>query len=167
MIYADRRRAIIRAMRHILAVALLVFVALPAPASETTLGAGVTLTQSTSVAKILADPDAWAGKRVRIEGKVLDVCSMAGCWMEIEEAESRARLRVKVDDGVIVFPASAKGQPAAAEGTVELIPMDKEQYTRWLAHLAEELGKPFDPSSVGEGPYRIVQLRGTGARVGP
>ena len=159
-------RAIIRAMRHVLALALLLL-ALPALAEETTLGAGVTLTEATSVAEILADPDGFAGRKVRVEGRVLDVCSMAGCWMEIEEASSRARLRVKVDDGVIVFPASAKGKPAAAEGTVELLPMDKEQYTRWLAHLAEEQGKTFDPATVGEGPYRIVQLRGTGARVGP
>lgn len=153
-------------MRHFLALSLLVL-ALPALADETTLGAGVTLAETTSVARILADPDEYAGKKVRVEGKVLDVCSMAGCWMEIEEATSQARLRVKVDDGVIVFPASAKGKPAAAEGTVELLPMDKEQYTRWLAHLAEEQGKTFDPASVGEGPYRIVQLRGSGARVGP
>jgi hypothetical protein len=153
-------------MRHLLALTLIAL-ALPALADEATLGAGVTLTESTSAAQILADPDAWVGKKVRVEGKVLDVCSMAGCWMEIEESATHARLRVKVDDGVIVFPASAKGKPAAAEGTVELIPMDKEQYSRWLAHLAEEQGKTFDPTSVGPGPYRIVQLRGTGARIGP
>ena len=45
----------------------------------------MTLAETTSVARILADPDAYVGKRVRIEGKVVDVCPMKGCWMEMEE----------------------------------------------------------------------------------
>jgi len=139
--------------------------AAPARAADTSYGAGVKLTEATPIARILADPDAYVGKTVRIEGKVLDVCPMAGCWMELATEASGAKLRIKVDDGVIVFPATAKGKVAAAEGVVEAIPMSRDQYTAWLAHLAEEQGKPFDPKSVGEGPFRILQIRGTGARI--
>ncbi|HYO14052.1 MAG TPA: DUF4920 domain-containing protein [Thermoanaerobaculia bacterium] len=134
-------------------------------AAEKDYGKGVTLTEPTSVAKILADPDAWVGKTVRIEGKVMDVCPMAGCWMELEEGDGAAKLRVKVDDGVIVFPVTAKGKLAVAEGVVESIPMTREKYVAWLQHLAEERGQTFDPSTVGEGPFRIVQVKGTGARI--
>lgn len=143
----------------------LVLAALPTLAGEKDYGKGVTLAETTSVAKILADPDAWVGKTVRIEGKVLDVCPMAGCWMELEEGDGAARLRVKVDDGVIVFPVTAKGRLAVAEGVVEAIPMTREKYVAWLEHLAEERGQAFDPSTVGEGPFRIVQVKGTGARI--
>lgn len=145
--------------------ALTLTAAAPARAAETSYGAGVQLTEATPIARILADPDAYVGKTVRIEGKVLDVCPMAGCWMELATEASGAKLRIKVDDGVIVFPATAKGKVAAAEGVVEAIPMSRDQYTAWLAHLAEEQGKPFDPKSVGEGPFRILQIRGTGARI--
>ena len=128
-------------------------------------GKGVKVAETTSMAKILADPDAWVGKRVRIEGKVMDVCPMAGCWMELQEGDGASKLRVKVDDGVIVFPVTAKGKLAVAEGTVEAIPMTREQYVGWLEHLAEERGEKFDASTVGEGPFRILQIKGEGARI--
>ena len=136
----------------------------PARAADT-YGSGVTLPEATSIEKILADPDAYVGKRVRIEGQVMDICPMKGCWMELAEEGGNASLRVKVDDGVIVFPATAKGKIAAAEGTVEAIPMTREQYIGWLEHLAEERGQKLDPEMVGEGPFRILQIRGEGARI--
>jgi hypothetical protein len=60
---------------------------------------------------------------------------------------------------------TSKGSLAVAEGTVEAIPMTREQYAGWLEHLAEERGEKFDAASVGEGPFRILQLKGTGARI--
>lgn len=126
-------------------------------------GAGVQTAEATSVAKILADPDAYVGKKVRIEGKVTDVCPMAGCWMEVDDAGKT--IKVKVDDGVIVFPATSKGKLAAAEGVLESIPMERDRYVAWMEHLAEERGDTFDAASVGEGPFRILQLKGTGAKL--
>ncbi len=118
----------------------------------------------TPIADIVSDPDAWEGKRVRIEGEVCGVCRMQGCWLELESAEN-VRLRVKVDDGVIVFPPDAVGRRATAEGEVEILELTREQYVGWLEHQAEETGDEFDPATVGEGPYRIVRLRGLGAVV--
>jgi hypothetical protein len=137
------------------------------PAKEETYGKGVSLTETTSIKEILARPDDFVGKTVRIEGPVLDVCPMKGCWMELgtPQGDGTASLRVKVEDGVIAFPVTAKGKLAVAEGTVEAIPMTREKYVDWLAHLAEERGEKFDPSTVGEGPFRILQIQGTGARI--
>lgn len=148
----------------LLAALALASVAPVAATEPQTYGAGVQTAEVTSVAKILADPDAYVGKTVRIEGKVTDVCPMAGCWMEVDDAGKS--IKVKVDDGVIVFPVAAKGQPAVAEGVVEAIPMTREKYVDWLAHLAEEKGEKFDPATVGDGPFRILQIKGTGARIG-
>jgi hypothetical protein len=128
-------------------------------------GSGVKAAEATPISKILADPDAYVGKTVRIEGKVLDVCPMKGCWMELAGEDGKESLKVKVDDGVMVFPVTSKGKLAVAEGTVEAIPMTKEQYVGWLEHLAEEKGETFDSASVGDGPFRILQLKGTGARI--
>ena len=151
-----------------LVLAVLTLAALPGIALGESYGAGVTLAETTSIAKILADPDAYVGKTVRIEGRVLEVCPKKGCWMELSEdpeGKRPARLRVKVEDDVIVFPVTAEGKLAVAEGVVEAIPMTREQYTGWLAHLAEERGEKLDPATVGEGPFRILQIRGTGARI--
>ncbi|MEA2560359.1 MAG: hypothetical protein QOH06_1863 [Acidobacteriota bacterium] len=131
-------------------------------------GSGVKVAEATPISKILADPDAYVGKTVRIEGKVLDVCPMKGCWMELAGEDGKESLKVRVEDGVMVFPVTSKGKLAVAEGTVEAIPMTKEQYVGWLEHLAEERGETFtaaDIAAVGDGPFRILQLKGTGARI--
>ena len=133
-------------------------------ATAKTYGNGVTLEERTPIAAIIDDPDAWQGKRVAVEGKVNDVCPKKGCWMSLRDADGQA-IRVKVEDDVIVFPEAAKEHHAVAEGTVKVLDLDLERYTSWMAHLAEERGETFDPESVGEGPYRIVQIEGEGAEI--
>ena len=128
-------------------------------------GTGVSLAETTRIADILADPDAYIGRTVRVDGGVVDVCPMKGCWMELgDEGQS---IRIKVEDDVIVFPAAAKGRVAAAQGRVEAVEMTRDDYLGWLAHLAEERGEPFDAegAEIGDGPYRIIRIQGTGARL--
>ena len=118
----------------------------------------------TAIGVIVADPDAWAGQRVRIEGEVSGVCEKQGCWLELVSPDNVA-LRVKVDDGVIVFPQDAVGSRCRAEGEVEILELTREEYVGWLEHQAEETGDDFDPATVGDAPYRIVRLRGLGAEI--
>jgi uncharacterized protein DUF4920 len=152
-------------IRRVLCLGLILAAAAAGVQAGESYGSGVQVAEATPISKILADPDAYVGKTVRIEGKVLDVCPMKGCWMELAGEDGKQSLKVKVDDGVIVFPVTSKGRLAVAEGTVEAIPMTKEKYVAWLEHLAEERGETFDAASVGEGPFRILQLKGTGARI--
>ena len=145
---------------------LLLLRALPAAGGDSEVyGDGVDLPEPTRIADILADPDAWIGKTVRVEGGVIDVCPRKGCWMEIGEAGES--IRIKVEDDVIVFPAAAKGRLAAAQGEVEAIEMTRDKYVDWLAHLAEERGEEFDAASagIGDGPFRIIRIKGTGATI--
>ena len=118
----------------------------------------------TAIESIVSNPDAWAGKRVRIAGTVTGVCAHKGCWMDLASAGD-ATLRVKVDDDVIVFPQDANGLEAVAEGEVEILDLDRDGYEEWLRHVAEETRSEFDPASVGEPPYRVVRLRGHGAEI--
>ena len=120
--------------------------------------------ETTPIGEIVADPEAWAGTRVRVEGQVSGVCEKKGCWLELVSPEDVA-LRVKVEDDVIVFPQDAVGCGAVAEGEVELQELTRDEYAGWLEHQAEESGDEFDPAQIGDGPYRIVRLRGTGAEI--
>jgi len=154
-----------------IALALTAALALPlAAAAEpacATYGAGVSIEQPTPLAALAAAPEDWAGKTVRVEGEVREVCAMAGCWLAIAAGDGDAPLRVKVEDGVIVFPLSARGQHAAAQGEVKVTDMSREQYAAWVAHLAVERGETFDPATVGDGPYRRVEVQATGAELCP
>ena len=118
----------------------------------------------TSIETIVADPDAWEGKQVQVAGEVTGVCAKQGCWMDLTSS-SDATLRVKVDDGVIVFPQEAVGRQAVAEGKVEILELERDKYEAWLRHVAEEEDREFDPAEVGEAPYRIVRLRGLGSEI--
>lgn len=120
--------------------------------------------ETTPIARLLADPEAFDGKTIKVQGTVLDVCPKAGCWMELGAPDGA--VRIKVDDGVIVFPVDAKGKPAIAEGKVEVKELTREQYLRWEQHLAEERNETFDPAELGEGPFRLIEIHATGAQIG-
>jgi hypothetical protein len=134
-----------------------------APASDV-YGKGVTLDKVTLISQILDNPDKYVGKEIRVNGLIVDVCSRRGCWIELASDRAFEKLRIKVADGVIVFPMSARGLNASVQGTVEGIKMTEEEALWFRRHQAEERGTTFDPSTV-KGPETIYQIRASGAEV--
>ena len=67
--------------RIIAACAAVVLAASLAAAGATTYGKPLTVKETTKVSDILAKPEQFDGKRVKIEGPVVDVCQMRGCWI--------------------------------------------------------------------------------------
>lgn len=92
-------------------------------AGETKYGAGVTLKEATPIASVTSKPADYVGKTIRVDGVATAVCAHMGCWMAIApEGDSGGEtVRLKVEDGVIVFPVSAKGKKVSAEGVFELV----------------------------------------------
>ncbi len=135
-------------------------------AGEVKLGAPLTLKKQTAIASLDAKPAAYVGKVVQVKGKVTEVCEKAGCWMNLVDPKSNAKVRIKVKDGEIVFPKEAIGRMAVAEGTYTKIVLTKDQLIAQMKHEAEENNKKFDPSTVTEG-KTIYQVKGTGAVVLP
>lgn len=133
-----------------------------ASTSGSTFGAGVKLEASTPIATILADPKAWDGKSVRVEGMVVDVCEKRGCWMDLAGDQPGQKLKFKVVDGEMTFPMDAKGKWAVAEGVIAVKELSGEDAVAYAKYQAEEAGKPFDPASV-TGPMTTVKIDGTGA----
>jgi len=125
-------------------------------------GAAITLSQVTPISQILADPQSHLGQKVLVQGEVVDVCAKAGCWLEIAGDQPGQKIKVKVNDGEIVFPMSAKGKIAQAEGEVYKIKLTHDQAIGYFQHLAGEKGVPFDSTSV-TGPTTIYQIKGLAA----
>jgi hypothetical protein len=127
-------------------------------------GKEISLKDKTPISKILAQPEEFVGKTVLVEGEVLDVCAMAGCWMELKSDAENQKVKIKVKDGDIVFPVEAKGKTALVEGTVYKIELTKEEAVEYYEHVAEEQGNEFDAASV-TGAITIYQIKGIGAKI--
>jgi hypothetical protein len=91
----------------------------------TAYGSGVSLDQAVPIDELLANPKDYVGKKVRVDGIITGVCKNRGCWMQVSDENGKG-LRIKVEDGVIVFPATSMGHRASAEGVFEAIPVKTE-----------------------------------------
>jgi hypothetical protein len=131
-------------------------------AAEVKLGRPLELKEPVSVADVTANAADHVDKTVQVKGKVTEVCQMMGCWMAIVDPATNKSIRIKVNDGEIVFPKDAVGKTAIAEGKLVKISKTKEEAVQQAKHEAEEQGRRFDPKSV-KGPTVTYQIQGTGA----
>lgn len=144
-------------MKNFFAVVLLT--ALTAGAA-TRLGKNLTLKEPVLVAALMTTPDKFVGKLVQVKGNVTEVCEKMGCWMQL--TDSGHAVRIKVNDGDIVFPKASIGKTAVAEGTLVKLELSQDQAVARARHEAEERGTKFDPKSVKSG-ATIYQIQGSGA----
>ena len=146
----------------LLALALLIGACSEPTIEGTTYGQPVSLTQTTAISEIMDDPSSFLGKDVLVEGTIVEVCTSMGCWMDIASDREFEKIQIKVDDGVIVFPVSARGKTALVEGTVEALDQTAEQAMAHAREMAEERGVAFDSTAVFEA-GTIYRIRGLGA----
>lgn len=151
-------------MKKILVLALIMLISTAFAGGGKKYGKEITLKEKTKVSEILAAPEKYVGKKVLIEGAVVDVCSKRGCWIEIGNDKQFEKIKVKVKDGEIVFPMEEKGKDAVVEGEVCKISLTKEQALERAKEEAKEHGTKFDPSSV-TGPVTFYQIKGIGAEI--
>ena len=140
----------------ILIAAAVALLAMPVAAEETKFGNGVTLREATPIKALLDRPQEFVGKTIRIDGVATAVCEHMGCWMAVapEGDEKAGTVRLKVEDGVIVFPVTAKGKNVSAEGVFEVVGKDEESN-----EAAGEHAKHDAKAS------KTYQLKATGALV--
>ncbi len=130
----------------------------------TTYGRGVTLENAASVSDIIARPAVYSGRTVKIKGLVVNVCTARGCWLDLAGEKPNEKIRVKVEDGVIVFPPTARGRQATVQGVVETMKMCPDEARRFREAEAKAKGVPFDPASI-TGSESALAIRATGAVV--
>jgi hypothetical protein len=143
---------------------LIILAALPLAAGDgKAYGEPLTGKETMPIHQLLEDPTPYLGEVVRVEGLITGVCEKRGCWMSLASDEKEfEEIRIKVDDGVIVFPMEAKGKHAVAEGVLTKIEMTMEETIAYKKHHAEEHNEEFDSASVTE-PLVFYQIQGTGA----
>lgn len=129
-------------------------------------GTAVDLAALTPVSRIVAAPDQYLDKQVTVQGRIHSVCSNKGCWMQLESDQASQQFKIKVRDGDMVFPVSARGKTAFATGKLHKTVLDLESSREHLADIAQRQQKNFDPSSVTQ-PLVLLQLVPTGVEIRP
>lgn len=147
-----------------LILALCLFFLGHSPAQAKPFGAELSLEKTIAVSELLENGDAYVGKKVQVRGLIVDVCQTRGCWMYIAGDKPFEKIRIKVNDGEIIFPLEARGQKAKVEGVVEKFVLSREEVIERRRHHAQEQGEEFDASTVTQG-ETFYQIRGTGADI--
>ena len=120
-----------------------------------------------NIVDLISNKDVFINKEVKIRGLVNEVCPMRGCWLEVMDENGIDKLRIKVTDGDIVFPLSAKGRNIEAEGQFSILTLNKQQAKNWKKHLAAEKGIEIDTSEIilSQNDYFEYRLNTAGAKI--
>ena len=120
-----------------------------------------------SIPSLINNANQFLDKQIVTEGKIVDVCPMKGCWIEIKDSDSDQIIRVKVQDDVIIFPQDSKEKKVIVNGVFTKIEFTKDQAIKWKIHLAEEKGLKLEESDVTLDSSDLIEYRikGLGAKI--
>ena len=128
-------------------------------------GEVISLEMSTSIDSIFSNPEKYIGSNIMIEGTISEVCPLRGCWIVVDDKESDSSIRVKVTDGVIVFPLSSIGYEARVEGIFSKLEFTVKEARSWKVHLEKEKGNIVSPDSITITDQDLVEYRVIGKGV--
>ena len=113
--------------------------------------------ETVKVSELVAKPDAYAGKTIRLEGDITAMCHHKRAWFAMA-AEDRSGRNVRVVTvPTFLVPPKSIGKRAVIEGKVEVVEVPEAR----AKHLAEE-HKLREPGAI-TGPLKEPLVRATGA----
>lgn len=97
--------------------------------------------------------------KVKVTGKVKEVCKAEGCWLKMETDNGDIMIRMK--DHSFFVPVSMQGKTIVADGTASI----KETTVDMLKHYAEDAGKSKEEIDAIKEPKKTITLQATGILV--
>ena len=128
-----------------------------APAAGRDFGTGITLTEPTALADVLAQPDRYAAEPVLVRGRIAEVCQKKGCWTILQDGQSHVRVRFQ--DYGFFLPKDCIGDQALVQGTVKVRTLSEDEARHYEAET-----RGGDPSRI-QGPQREVGFVASGVRL--
>lgn len=110
---------------------------------------------------IAADPEAFAGKRVRTTGVVRASCLKRGCWMEVRPETERdgASITVRFKDYAFFVPLDSRGAHVAVDGRVVVRTLSRLEVEHLEEEGADVAGK------LPDGTAKQIQVTATGVEM--
>ncbi len=136
-------------------------------------GKELTLNEKTNISDLMKNPEQFVGKKVQVEGTVVSVCSHKGCWIDLKSDKEYEKIRVKVNDGEIVFPVEAVGKKAVVEGVLEVKVVKStpscggcsDKSEKKAAMKTEEKAAAGAPCCGDKVEKKVYQIKGLGAKI--
>jgi mannose-6-phosphate isomerase-like protein (cupin superfamily) len=123
------------------------------------MGAPITIEQTTPIAEIVADPDAFHDRVVRIEGRIASVCTQEGCFIEVVPEQGGDGIVINFPGLVHTFPIGCAGLVAEVEGRVYRKIYPHARVDHWQHHS-------FRPGVEIPDFSLVTRMDAHGARVG-
>ncbi len=83
-------------------------------------GKEITVTETSTIADIKKNAEAYDGKTVRVEGEIGQVCQMSGCWFYIADGTERIKVVLDAGSDPYVIPKGSKGKEASVQASVRV-----------------------------------------------
>ena len=125
-------------------------------------GAPLSNAEAIAAKTVIADPQKWNDKDVKLTGKVSGVCQKKGCWMTLTSGEPEApSVRISFKDYGFFVPKDCMGKTATVEGhlMVKTIPVAEAQ------HYADDAAKEGSPARKVTTPEHTLALVATGVEI--
>ena len=121
-------------------------------------GAPIGKSEKVSLASVLAAPDKYTGRAVRIEGVVVRSCTMEGCWAELApSSDAEKSVHVDMKGHSFFIPLQSAGAFARAEGVFRIKTLSKAE----VDHMIEDDGAKF-PDRNADGSVTKISFEATG-----
>jgi len=129
------------------------------PQESTQYGAKFELKEQVGIDALLAKPEAYADKTIRVRGKITSVCKKKGCWLILGQADVKDKfVRIRMKDYGFFVPLDCGGQTATVEGVFTRKLLEEKM----VKHYAEDAGK--DPNKVS-GKREELSMLATGISI--
>jgi hypothetical protein len=92
-----------------------------APDRAETIDGKITETKLTPIQTLLANPEAYVGKTLLVEGEVTGRCQGSGCWVSLDTGDPENPFYVKSPDHSFSFPASCEQKRVRVQGILAVL----------------------------------------------
>lgn len=123
-------------------------------------GAPLGKSDKVSLVALIAAPEDFKERKVRVDGLIVRSCKMEGCWLELAPTEGAKSIRVTMKGHAFFVPLSSAGATAKVEGTVQVKNLTAAQ----VKHMVEEDGAKFDKLNP-DGSVTEVSFEATGVEL--
>jgi mannose-6-phosphate isomerase-like protein (cupin superfamily) len=98
------------------------------------LGEPLVIDEATPIAAIVADPEAFHDRQLRIEGRVASACTLEGCFIEVVPPEGGEGIVVNFPGLLHTFPTDCAGLEAVVEGRFYQKVFPRARVAHWQHH---------------------------------